>query len=69
MSFKSPLVTDDILQIRVSAAGFAVRPVICAHYGLYLGFFNASFESGHVCLIEILIRACGIELVSNGLRS
>ena len=69
MTFKSPLVADNILKIRMAAAGFAVGPVVSTHYGLYLGFLNACFECRHICLIKILVAACCIELVSYGFRS
>ena len=69
MSFKIPLVADDILKIRMTAAGFAVCPVVGTHYGLNLCFLNACFESRHICLIKILVAACGVELVSYSLRS
>ena len=69
MSFKIPLVADDILKIRMAAAGFAVGPVVGTHYGLNLCFLNACFESRHICLIKILVAACGVELVSYSLRS
>ena len=63
VSFEIPLVTDDVLQIGVTAAWLAVGPVIGAHYGLDLCFLYACLESGHVCLIEILIVACSVELM------
>ena len=67
MTFEAPLLTQDIHQQGLGAAGrFAVDAVVRAHECLDIGFLDGSLEGGQVGLPHVLGIGDSVELMTDG---
>ena len=69
MSLKAPVLTQDFLQRRTSAAWLSVCPVVSAHDRFYACFLHKRLKCRKVGLLHILRRRLGVKLMSERLRS